>query len=434
MNWALSLVGVLLLAVAATSSPEARTQSLPNTPRSTLVLIDEAHNNFHTSSGGYAAYARLLRQSGFTVAPLAGAVTADALAGAGVLITASPQSEPRVASRSAFAPEEISMIQSWVRDGGSLLLVLDHAPTGAAGAELAAVFDVEVRNAFATDSDFRGPTNLLGRPGHFLFRLPDGVAGDHPILAGLDNVVTYTGGSLQPPRRASTLLRLPDSAVDRILDNSAQQTGTVSAAGLAQAVAMEHGRGRVVVLGEAGMLTTDPGSDRDTCGYRGIADSKIGNGRFALNIVRWLAHLNTEATAPVTFANTGCIPLPLLTFVITGSPDGHPSFAGRWQAQLTGMQMPMAIDLVIEGAKLSGTLINGVQRLSLYDGVVDEKNVRFKIDSPEGHRTITFKGTVGPNEIVFTREVQIRPGGTPGGTGVFGAYGVSEFVATRGEF
>jgi hypothetical protein len=79
-----------------------------------------------------------------------------------------------------------------------------------------------------------------------------------------------------------------------------------SAAGRAQGIALEYGRGRVIVLGEAGMLTTEPGSDRDACGSRGIAQPDIGNRRFALNIARWLTRRNIHDAVPRISFETGC--------------------------------------------------------------------------------------------------------------------------------
>ena len=62
----------------------------------------------------------------------------------------------------------------------------------------------------------------------------------------------------------------------------------------AQALAFEHGRGRVVVLGEAGMLSAQlirfpPGSDQ--ADRRFGMNAAPGNARFGLNIMHWLTGL-----------------------------------------------------------------------------------------------------------------------------------------------
>ncbi|HSQ59439.1 MAG TPA: DUF4350 domain-containing protein, partial [Acidobacteriota bacterium] len=56
-------------------------------------------------------------------------------------------------------------------------------------------------------------------------------------------------------------------------------------AGSAQGLALEHGRGRVVVLGEAAMLTAQV-SRRKPFGMN-LPDND--NARFALHVMRWLS-------------------------------------------------------------------------------------------------------------------------------------------------
>ena len=62
----------------------------------------------------------------------------------------------------------------------------------------------------------------------------------------------------------------------------------VSAKGRAQGVALEVGQGRVVVLGEAGMLS----AQRDRRGSPvGMNFPGYDNRKFALNIMHWLSRL-----------------------------------------------------------------------------------------------------------------------------------------------
>jgi hypothetical protein len=46
-------------------------------------------------------------------------------------------------------------------------------------------------------------------------------------------------------------------------------------------------------------------------------------------------------------------------------------------------------------------------------------------------RTIPFTGIVNGDKITFTRTVLVKPGGNPGGNGIFGASGAAEFTAQR---
>ena len=59
-------------------------------------------------------------------------------------------------------------------------------------------------------------------------------------------------------------------------------------AGTAQAVAFDYGRGRVVILGEAAMITAQV----DGQGRRfGMNQTGLDNRQFALNIVHWLTRI-----------------------------------------------------------------------------------------------------------------------------------------------
>jgi hypothetical protein len=102
--------------------------------RGPRVVIDAAHLNFHTEDGGYAPFAKLLRLDGYRVEPNREPFTASSLGGADVLVIANAmhkQSEADWAplpNYSAFTDAEIAEVATWVRRGGSLLLIADHMP------------------------------------------------------------------------------------------------------------------------------------------------------------------------------------------------------------------------------------------------------------------------------------------------------------------
>ena len=71
----------------------------------------------------------------------------------------------------------------------------------------------------------------------------------------INSVLTFTGQSLKGPKESTALLKLSTRAYDvDDLSNPARAKMT-SAAGRAQALAMPFGKGRVLVFGEAAMLT-----------------------------------------------------------------------------------------------------------------------------------------------------------------------------------
>jgi hypothetical protein len=116
---------------------------------------------------------------------------------------------------------------------------------------------------------------------------------------------------------------------------------------------------------------------------------------------------------------------------------------GTWKADDVAYP-PWTMTLAVDEGKVTGTVSQGStdfmrQRhtdvtgpVAIYDGFVERDIVSFKCDSPDGgDRTMRFTGKIDGNEIVFTREVKLRPGGNPGDDGIFGLAGATHFTATR---
>jgi hypothetical protein len=97
-------------------------------------LFDEAHNNFHTAGGRYKPFADLIANDGYQVAPNKQRFAKQTLEGFDVLVVAnalgSHDLDAQEASNPAFTESECDAVRGWVRNGGTLLLVADHAPRG----------------------------------------------------------------------------------------------------------------------------------------------------------------------------------------------------------------------------------------------------------------------------------------------------------------
>lgn len=209
----------------------------------------------------------------------------------------------------AFTEAEGVALEAWVREGGRLLLIADHAPFGAAAKNLAARFGVTMGTGYAfalTEGGADLTTNLV---------YPAEAFGDHPIMTGRDpserveSVTAFTGQSLEGPEGATVLLHMTDGAreapdlptlqtlAERLDDagDPAAAIAELSKPALpAQGLAFEYGEGRVVVLGEAGMLSAqlirfpaDSGQEDRRFGM----NAAPGNARFGLNILHWLSGL-----------------------------------------------------------------------------------------------------------------------------------------------
>ena len=274
-----------------------------------VVVIDEAHANFHRLDGQYAPFAALLRADGYRVQAGTQAFDAGGLDGAEVLVIANAGATGERPTPPAFTEAEGAALEAWVRDGGRLLLIADHTPFGAAAEGLAARFGVKMGTGYAfalTDGGGGLTTNLT---------YPAEAFGYHPNIAGrgaserVDSVTAFTGQSLEGPAGATVLLHMTDGArespdlptlqalADRLGDAGVAEgaIAELSKPALpAQGLAFEHGRGRVVVLGEAGMLSAQlvrypPESGQPD--RRFGMNAAPGNARFGLNIMHWLSGL-----------------------------------------------------------------------------------------------------------------------------------------------
>jgi Leucine Rich repeat len=255
------------------------------TTKHPTVLFDEAHHNFHTASGRYKVFADLITNDGVRVTPNSEPLTPELLAKYDVFITANAPAKSEE-SPSAFTPAECNAVENWVRNGGALLIITDHEPFGSGSAELGKRFGVDMSLMVSVDPKNETKNGLL-------FSREKNLLGDHPIMNGRDaserinRVLTFTGQSLKGPADSVQLLKFSDTAMDMGFGRDRKK---VSAAGRAQGIAFKFGKGRVVVMGEAGDLSAQIyGSD--PVGKMGMNVPGCDNRQFALNIVHWLTGL-----------------------------------------------------------------------------------------------------------------------------------------------
>ncbi len=254
------------------------------------VLFDEAHHNFHTAAGRYKPFADLITSDGYRVTPNTRKFTRELLKGYDLLVIsnalgAAAMNTPE-ASNPAFTDEECDAVRDWVRGGGALLLIADHAPIGAANANLGKRFGVEMSNAHTIDPQNTTPEG--DNPGFIVYTRERGL-GDHAITKGrnaaerVNKIIAFTGQSLKGPSDAVAFMRLSDTARD--VDRNSGRS--ISAAGRAQGLAMKPGKGRVVVLAEAAMLSAQLAGPNKA--FFGMNRPGTDNRRLALNLVHWLS-------------------------------------------------------------------------------------------------------------------------------------------------
>lgn len=267
-----------------------------NGPR---VLFDEAHHPHHHARGTYSPFARLLENDGFRVSVSRSPFNAEFLRTGDILAIVTAQGTNDINDAPAFTSEEGDAVRDWVESGGALLLVFDHYPFGSSVRDLARRFGVEVGCGSVEDPERHDPTTT--DTGQLVFSRENGLLGDHPITRGrraeesIACVTTFDGASVGVPPGATPLLRLSDTAVDLEPDVKVDRSGgdvraTVTfvsphpARSRAQGIAMDVGKGRVVILGDSAMLTAQLRDGRPF----GMNAPGVDNRQLALNIARWL--------------------------------------------------------------------------------------------------------------------------------------------------
>jgi hypothetical protein len=273
-----------------------------------VVAIDAAHNNFHTADGRYRPLARLLENDGYRVRSNDTSFTRLSLDSIDILIIANAIGgalDAGAYERPGFTDGEVTVVEEWVKGGGSLLLIADHAPMGVAAEILARRFGVEMSKGYTEDSTSYFNIGGFGTS-VLLYSRASGLLNDHPINRGLDSVVAYTGQSLSGPDDAEPLLVLSPGAFDhpsptaeqaaRGMPGTAWRTAviglpTTPAAGRAQGLAIRVEKGRVVVLGEAAMLSAQAvfNAQGERLGIAGMNVPGTGNRQFTLNVMHWLS-------------------------------------------------------------------------------------------------------------------------------------------------
>jgi hypothetical protein len=263
-----------------------------NTPR---VLFDEAHYNFHTSTGRYKPFADLVTNDGYRVIVNRQPFTKQSLESFKLLIIVSALGEDideDAAENPAFSDEECGVVRDWVRGGGSLLLIAGHMPFGNSAANLAKQFGVEMTGSFTQDDE-----NCVNKdkPSLIIYSRENQLLAEHPITQGREalekvtRVMVFSGQSLKGPDDSIAFLKLAQSATE-FPTVSPTPVVKISARGRSQGLALKFGGGRLVVLGEADMLSALLGSppEKEPIGmnYPGI-----DNRQLALNIMHWLSGL-----------------------------------------------------------------------------------------------------------------------------------------------
>ncbi len=276
-----------------------------------MVVIDQAHNNYHTLNGRYKTFAELLTKDGYDVKSSIGKYTRfskKALIDIDILVIANALNSKNVDMKScsgkwqlptssAFDDEEIQVLRTWVEQGGSLLLIADHMPFAGASEKLANAFGFNIVNGYTI------PEN---KSFTIEFQQQDGSLKNHPIIFGrngklekVDSVTTFMGHAfwIKSHSKARPLMILREGT-RTILPYDANvlpkptdkelSIANISSAGQFQGATLKAGKGRMAMFAEASMFTSQKNGEMKS----GMNNpSAVGNKQFTLNVLHWLSGL-----------------------------------------------------------------------------------------------------------------------------------------------
>jgi uncharacterized protein (DUF2249 family) len=291
----------LLIFLICLSASVARAQQVPDTlfqptikkptyavNKGPVVLVDEAHHNFHTTGNRFKPFSILLRRDGYQVKGGTAPFSKELLEKVGILVISNALNERNIQdwslpNPSAFTDNEIAAVETWVRSGGSLFLIADHMPFPGCNEKLAAAFGFKFINGFAVDTTKQGQPDL--------FSVSNKRLTSTTITNGLDSIYSFTGQAFDIPSAATALLTLDENFEiwsPRVAWRFEQETTKMPGTKKVQIAMMEYGKGRIVVSGEAAMFTAQLAGGRNKMGFNHPIAKH--NSEFLLRLIHWLDH------------------------------------------------------------------------------------------------------------------------------------------------
>lgn len=262
--------------------------------KSPRVVVDGAHNNFHTVEGRYKPFAEFLKRDGYRVEGTENPFSAEVLKGVEVLVIANALSDRNKAdwslpTPSAFMSQEIEAVTKWVQEGGSLLLIVDHMPMPGCMGDLAKAFGFEFSNGYAKAGHWKEgkPQTFEATTGLVDCTITRGRGEDERVTV----VQTFGGSAFKAPKEAKCLLVFGKGSISSETTKAPGITPDakkVEIDGWSQGAIVERGKGRVAVFGEAAMFSAQvAGPQKRPMGMN--APSAKQNPQLLLNVMHWLS-------------------------------------------------------------------------------------------------------------------------------------------------
>jgi hypothetical protein len=258
-----------------------------------VVLVDEAHNNFHTAVGTYLPFARLLEEDGYVIKRGTSKITNEVLQTGRIFVISDAQPPEKKGDPPTFSQIEIDTLAAWIHQGGSLLLITDHMPDPGAVAGLASALGIDMKNGYALNDHYSQPATPM------IFKRKDGGVSIHPITEGrnpqekIQVVATFTGTAFKAGPDFQPIMTIVSDKflwMPEKLYEFADSTPHINVRGWYQGAAAKIGSGKVAVFAEAAMFTAQI-FDRGRIKVGMNHPQSRDNAQLLLNVLHWLSDL-----------------------------------------------------------------------------------------------------------------------------------------------
>lgn len=259
------------------------------------LLLDAVHSPF-VRRGSFDPYLQLTRDDGFQVGYLNKKIDSSVLVDTQILVIINAYREnfaefSAMEPPSAYEDSEIAAIVAWVKSGGRLLLIADHAPFSGGTSKLAEAFGFTFFNGLVLEKDI-----LPFRNGDISYAISYGLNGDSPIIKGgfvnepVERFMIFAGSAFISPPEATGVLTIPKGFSALIMKTNQSDLSNVpriDVSGLSQGATLELGTGRVAVFAEAASFSAQIINQIELHGMNNPRADQ--NARFVLATMRWLA-------------------------------------------------------------------------------------------------------------------------------------------------
>ena len=253
-----------------------------------LVVVDQGHNNFFTTTGLIQPLLDLLNSDGYRIDFSDGTVDLATLDRADIFLVITPMSSPyndfEDDFSDAYSGKELTVLESWVREGGSLIVFSEHFPFDIAVSGLLETFGISTSIGVTIDHDFSYES-----AGEIVFE-GERLASSHPIVAGKRSVtkVASYGGSALRGDGYTNILKLSDHAMNVPRNWLGVEGGPVGS-GNSQGLAGFYGDGRIAAFGDSNGFAAMIFEDDVSEDFVGMNDEAYDWRNFVLNTFGWLS-------------------------------------------------------------------------------------------------------------------------------------------------